>query len=191
MGNFFRDYGTPFAYAIAAVTTIISLVSGQFFKDNSRVGLILLSVSVVVFIFGIATSFYAEHQKVLRDRAKNEEAVAEVNRRILMKERLGVAIRKCSEMSNRNKQRVDSDDDAKAYESDLNAWCFQTSKVIEKAYGKGEVVRFWTAVGTTKYGATSSKINTIHTQMLARLERLSELIARADTIVMVGLMNTR
>jgi hypothetical protein len=31
MGAFFRDYGTPFALAIAGINTIISLIIGQLF----------------------------------------------------------------------------------------------------------------------------------------------------------------
>ena len=37
MADFFRDYGTSFALAIAALNTIISLVVGQFFKGGIRV----------------------------------------------------------------------------------------------------------------------------------------------------------
>jgi glucose-6-phosphate-specific signal transduction histidine kinase len=85
MGAFFRDYGTSFALAIAALNTIISLVVGQFFKDSPRWRIALVVASVALIGLGVGASFYSQHQIVA-------SAKAEVQKRLDMKDLLHAAI---------------------------------------------------------------------------------------------------
>jgi uncharacterized membrane protein YfcA len=59
MGDFFRDYGTQLALAIAGINTIISLVIGQYFKDNPRWRIAFVIASVALIGLGVGASFYS------------------------------------------------------------------------------------------------------------------------------------
>jgi hypothetical protein len=85
MGEFFRDYGTQLALAIAGLATIISLVIGNYFKDNPRAGFILVAASVALIVLGNGASFYTQYQNVLA-------ANAEMARHIMIREGIGRCI---------------------------------------------------------------------------------------------------
>jgi hypothetical protein len=70
MDDFFRDYGTHFVLAIAGLATIISLVIGNYFKDNPRAGFILVGASVALIVLGNGASFYTQYQNVLATSAE-------------------------------------------------------------------------------------------------------------------------
>jgi hypothetical protein len=71
MGEFFRDYGTQLALAIAGLATIISLVIGNYFKDNPRAGFMLVAASVALIVLGNGASFYTQYQNVLAANAES------------------------------------------------------------------------------------------------------------------------
>ena len=72
MDVFFRDYGTQFALAIAALNTIISVVISQLFKDSPWARRILVLASVALTVAAVAGSFYSQSQIVAS--ANNEKA---------------------------------------------------------------------------------------------------------------------
>jgi hypothetical protein len=181
MGDFFRDYGTPFVAAVAILNTIISLISGQLFKNNPGAECILVGASVVVSVIAVAATFYSQHQIVLMARTKKEQASEEIQRRLAMKDFLGRAIDDGESLL--KKQRVESDDEANAYENDFNAWSDKVATLIESVYGSGEVRRFMNYAGIELY-SSNRRTTLTASQMNARIQRLNELMPRVDTIVM-------
>jgi hypothetical protein len=82
MDAFFRDYGTPFATAIAVLNTIISLVIGQYFKDSPRARIALVGASVVFGVIAVGGTFYSQYQIV-------SSANAEKARHLTIREGIG------------------------------------------------------------------------------------------------------
>ena len=64
IGDFFRNYGTPVATTIAIVNSIITLVTGQFFKDSPRARIILVVTSVALSVLAVGATFYSQYQIV-------------------------------------------------------------------------------------------------------------------------------
>ena len=62
MGDFFRDYGTQLALAIAAINTIITIIIGQYFKDSPRARIVFVIVSAALILLGVGASFYSQYQ---------------------------------------------------------------------------------------------------------------------------------
>ncbi|MGA8446534.1 MAG: hypothetical protein WB766_15295 [Roseiarcus sp.] len=56
LGDFFRNYGTPFATAVAIVNTVITVIISQFFQSNKRAEYVLVAASVFFGVIAIATS---------------------------------------------------------------------------------------------------------------------------------------
>src|ERR1700722_5895426 len=121
MGDFFRDYGTQLALAIAGINTIISLVIGQYFKDCPRCRIALVVASVALIGLGVGASFYSQHQIV-------SSAQAEVQKRLAMKDLLHVTIGENETLLGR--QRTQSQDDVKAYVNEANIWTAKTGQLI-------------------------------------------------------------
>jgi hypothetical protein len=94
MGDFFRDYGTQFVLALAGLATIVSLVIGNYFKDNPRAGFILVGASVALVVLGNGASFYTQYQNVLA-------ANAEKARRLMIREGIGRYIGEGNAIMNR------------------------------------------------------------------------------------------
>jgi hypothetical protein len=116
-------------------------------------------------------------------RAKKAQAAEEIQKRLAMKNLLGNAINDGKSLP--VTRRVESDDDANAYESEFNAWSDQTAKLIENAYGKGEASRFMNYAGIELFPSSNMRIAFITSKVIARIQRLNELIPRVDTIVML------
>jgi hypothetical protein len=173
MGDFFRDYGTQFALAIAALNTIISLVVGQFFKDSPRWRIALVVASIALGGVAVGASFYSQHQIVA-------SAKAEVQKRLAMKDILHVAIGDNETLL--AKQR--SKDDVSAYLNEANIWTAKTGQLLEDAYGKGERDVFMNDAGINPISAVNNQNALISSELIARLQRLNELMSRVDTISM-------
>jgi hypothetical protein len=62
MGDFFRDYGTQLALAIAAINTIITIIIGQYFKDSPTARIFFVIVSAALIVLGVGASFYSQYQ---------------------------------------------------------------------------------------------------------------------------------
>jgi hypothetical protein len=176
MGDFFRDYGTSFALAIAALNTIISLVVGQFFKDSPRWRIALVVASVALIGLGVGASFYSQHQTVA-------SAKAEVQKRLAMKDLLHVTIGDNETLL--GKQRTQSQDDANAYVNEANIWTAKTGQLIEDAYGKGERDVFMNDAGIPPINAINNQNALVSSELIARLQRLNELMSRVDTVSML------
>jgi hypothetical protein len=175
MGDFFRDYGTSFALAIAALNTIISLVVGQFFKDSPRWRIALVVASVALIGLGVGASFYSQHQIVA-------SAKAEVEKRLAMKDLLHVTIGDNESML--GKQRTQSQDDVNAYVNEANIWTAKTGQLIEDAYGKGERDVFMNDAGIQPINGINNRNALVSSELIARLQRLNEIMSRVDTISM-------
>jgi hypothetical protein len=82
LGDFFRDYGTPFATAVAVFNTVITVIVGQYFKDNPRARAILVVASCLLGGIAVIATFYSQYEIVAtRD--------AEAARRLTIREELG------------------------------------------------------------------------------------------------------
>jgi hypothetical protein len=176
IGAFFRDYGTPFALAIASLNTIISLVIGQDFKDSPRARIILVATSAALVAVGVGSSFYSAHE-VASSSAK------QIQQRLVMKTLLGSAIKEGESLV--TKQRTDSEDDVKTYKNDAEAWATNTDHLIDDAYGQGEAELFVNNAGISMYSTPGHPSGFTKSWMSARIQRLNELMPRVDTVSML------
>jgi hypothetical protein len=175
--TFFRDYGAPFATAIAIVSANVSLVFSQFFKDSRKIALVTISCLFgAIAIFG---AFYSAYESGVATKAESQK-------RLAMKNLLGSAIE--TGVSLTAKQWTESEIDANAFKSDAEAWATRTYQLIEGAYGKGEAERFVNNAGITIYGSGPQQHPSVlaNSWMSARIQRLNELMPRVETIVMVS-----
>jgi hypothetical protein len=171
MGAFFRDYGTQFALAIAVLNTIISAIVGLQNNPISRFALVVASVALGGLAVG--ASFYSQHQIVA-------SAEVEVQKRLAMKDLLHVAIGDNETLL--AKQITQSKDDVNAYLNEANTWTSKTGQLIEDAYGKGERDVFMNDAGINPINAVNNQNALISSELIARLQRLNELMSRVDTI---------
>ena len=82
LGDFFRDYGAPFATAVAVFNSVITVTVVQYFKDNSRARAILVVASYLLGGVAVIATFYSQHEIVAaRD--------AEAEHRIKIREEIG------------------------------------------------------------------------------------------------------
>ena len=82
LGDFFRDYGTPFATAVAVFNSVITVTVAQCFKDNPRARATLVVASYLLGGIAVTATFYSQHEIVAaRD--------AEAERRLKIREELG------------------------------------------------------------------------------------------------------
>jgi len=183
MGDFLRDYGTQFALAIAGLNTAISLVIGQFFKDNPRARIALVVASVVLIGLGVGASFYSQYQIVSSANAERVQAAEQVQKRLATKNLLGSAIKDGESLV--AKQRTESEDDANTYKSEAEAWANKTGQLIGDAYGDGEAELFGNNAGITMFNSPGHPSTLTRSWMSARIQRLNELMPRVDTIVML------
>jgi hypothetical protein len=109
-------------------------------------------------------------------------AKAEVEKRIAMKDLLGAAIIECGKLN--SKPRTESQDDVNAYINDANAWADKTKQLIGDAYGKGEATLFLNDAGIATMASPGHPNVATRSEMIARIQRLNELILRVDTITM-------
>jgi hypothetical protein len=85
LSDFFRDYGTQLALAIAAINTIITIIIGQYFKDSPSARIVFVIVSAALILLGVGASFYSQYQIALA--AKVEKA-----RHVMLREGIGLYI---------------------------------------------------------------------------------------------------
>lgn len=85
LGDFFREYGTPFATAIAVINTVITATIGQYFKESPRARAILVIASFVFGGLAVGATFYSQYEI-------NAAAKTETSRRIIVRERIGKLI---------------------------------------------------------------------------------------------------
>jgi hypothetical protein len=175
MGDFFRDYGTQLALAIAGLNTIISVVIGQYFKDSPRARIVLVGASVALIGFGVGASFYSQHQIVASQGA-------EIDKRSVMKDLLHDAIKNGESFT--VKPRTQSENDVNVYEHDFDLWSAKTGQLIEDAYGKAERDVFESYAGIGLMNAINMPTVLTTSKFGARMQRLNDLIRRADTIYM-------
>jgi intracellular septation protein A len=57
LGDFFRNYGTPFATAVAIVNTVITVIISYFFQSSKRAKYVLVAASVFFGVIAIAATF--------------------------------------------------------------------------------------------------------------------------------------
>jgi hypothetical protein len=76
LGDFFRDYGTPFATAVAVINTIITVTIGQYFKGSPRARALLVLVSLAFGGIAIAATFYSQNQIVAAAKIETANRVA-------------------------------------------------------------------------------------------------------------------
>ena len=100
-----------------------------------------------------------------------------------MKNLLGVAISECKLLI--VKPRTESQDDSNAYINEGNAWIIKTVDLIEQAYGKGEAELFTSSAGIEIFNSRGHPNVLTRSEMVARSQRLGELIQRVDTISML------
>jgi hypothetical protein len=173
MGAFFRDYGTQFVAAIAVINTIISAIVGL--QNNPRSRIALVVVSIALGGLAVGASFFSQHQIV-------SAATAEIQKRFDMKDLLHAAIGDNETLI--SKQRTESQDDVKAYINEANKWTAKTGQLIEDAYGKGERDVFMNDAGINPINAENHPNVLTSGEMIARLQRLNELMSRVDTTSM-------
>ena len=81
-GDFFRDYGTPFASAVAVLNGFIAMLIAQLFPDYPIAKVLLVASAGLLSAAAICATFYTQHQIVAtRD--------AETTRRLAIREGLG------------------------------------------------------------------------------------------------------
>jgi hypothetical protein len=81
-GDFFRDYGTPFASAVAVLNGFIAVIVAQLFLDYPIAKALLVACAGLLGAAAIFATFYTQHQIVTtRD--------AEAARRLAIREWLG------------------------------------------------------------------------------------------------------
>jgi|ERR1700722_3925292 len=175
MADFFRDYGTQFALAIAGLNTVISVVIGQYFKDSPRARVVLVAASVALIGLGVGASFYSQRQVVSASNAESEK-------RFAMKSVLHDAVNSGNSLE--MKPRTQSQDAINAYETDFDSWSAKTAQLIEDAYGKSERDVFESYAGIGIMSAINMPTVEITSKFGARMQRINDLIRRADTTSM-------
>ena len=63
-------------------------------------------------------------------------------------------------------------------------WTAKTGQLIEDAYGKGERDVFMNDAGINPINAVNDQNALVSSELIARLQRLNELMSRVDTISM-------
>jgi hypothetical protein len=172
LGAFFRDYGTPFATAIAIVSANVGLIFSQFFKDSRKFALVVISCLFgVIAIFG---AFYSTYESGVATKAESQK-------RLAMKNLLGSA----AETGEALIAKLTSQSDANVFKSDAETWANNTAHLIESAYGRGEAERFVNDAGIMIIASPGQPSVLTRSWMEARIQRLNELMPRVETIVMV------
>jgi hypothetical protein len=82
LGDFFRDYGTPFASAVAVLNGFIAVLIAQLFQDYPIAKMLLVSSAGLLGGAAICATFYTQHQIV----ATRDAAAA---RRLAIRDGLG------------------------------------------------------------------------------------------------------
>jgi hypothetical protein len=82
------------------------------------------------------------------------------------------------------KQRTQSQDDVNAYVNEANIWTAKTGQLIEDAYGKGERDVFMNDAGIQPINGINNQNALVSSELIARLQRLNEIMSRVDTISM-------
>jgi hypothetical protein len=80
--DFFRNYGTPFATAVAVLNTVITVTVSQYLKDSPRARAILVGASIVFGSIAVGATFYSQYQTMIA-------AKAETARRAMIREGTG------------------------------------------------------------------------------------------------------
>jgi hypothetical protein len=82
LGDFFRDYGTPFASAVAVLNGFIAVLIAQLFQDYPAAKVLLVASAGLLGVAAVCATFYTQHQIVAtRD--------AETARRLAIRDGLG------------------------------------------------------------------------------------------------------
>jgi hypothetical protein len=175
MGSIVSDYWASIAMGIALLSAVTSQIVGLIFKDSLPSKIILLSASLVFGVTGVAGNVYSTYESGV-------SAKAERDKRSAMKELLHGAIKDGELLS--AKTRTESDSDVNAYEDDFESWSGETAKLVEDAYGDSERDIFESYAGVQLMSVPNHPLYLTASKIGARMQRLNDLIRRADTIAM-------
>ena len=177
LGDFFRDYGIPFASAVAVVNSVITVTISQWFKDSPRARAILVVASILLGSVAVVATFYSQHEIVV---ARDSEVV----RRLATKDLLSASIAEGEALIKSHKESK-GQADADAYRHKANEWATKTSNLVEDAYGKAEAAVWGSDAGLTSFNIVNYPTGRILSWMINRLQRSNELIVRVDTILLL------
>jgi hypothetical protein len=130
MGDFFRDYGTQLALAIAAINTIITIIIGQYFKDSPIARIVFVIVSAALIVLGVGASFYSQYQISMAANAEKAHSV-------MIREGIGRYIGEGSAIMNRfglNEKPMPTMDEV--------AWVGRTEDFLRTKLCESYVIRF-------------------------------------------------
>jgi hypothetical protein len=135
-GDFFRDYGTPFATAVAVFNSVITVTVVQYFKDNPRARAVLVIASYLLGGVAVIATFYSQHEIVAsRD--------AEVERRLKIREELGSFVAEGDSL-----MAICADTTNPIPIHQINEWAKKVETFLLTQLGQSYVSRFrdWTGI---------------------------------------------
>lgn len=135
LGDFFRDYGTPFASAVAVLNGFIAVLIAQLFQDYPIAKMFLVVSAGLLGAAAICVTFYTQRQIVAtRD--------AEAARRLAIREWLGSFVAEGNHLMN-------SLDPTKSVPLDqTNEWANRVEVFLLTKLGQSYVNRFRDWTGT-------------------------------------------
>lgn len=131
--------------------------------------------SVALIGLGVGASFYSQYQIEVSANVEKEK-------RIAMKDVLGAAINECAALN--VKKRTESQEDVDAYANDAGELATKIRNLIAQAYGEGEANLFMNDAGIPGMASPGHPNVLMRSEMIARIQRLNELISRVDAITM-------
>jgi hypothetical protein len=167
LGDFFRDYGTPFATAVAVINTVITVTVGQYFKDSPRARAVLVAASMIFGCIAIIATFYSQHEIVAtRD--------AEAARRVAVREGIGKLIEE-----GQNLQNECADAATPLPKEAVIDWETQAKAFLSANLGPSYVTRFGDPIGaspllTVSMSAMSDDRRNLFIGIYVRIFRLEQ-----------------
>lgn len=137
LGDFFRDYGAPFATAVAVFNSVITVTIGQCFKDSPRARAILVVASILLGGVAVIATFYSMHEIVA---ARDAEAA----RRVAIREGIGKFIEE-----GQNLQNKCGDVTVPLPTEAANDWDMRAKAFLNTNLDASYVIRFVDTIGAT------------------------------------------
>ena len=137
LGDFFRDYGTPFASAVAVLNGFIAVLIAQLFQDYPTAKVLLVTSAGLLGAAAICATFYTQRQIVAtRD--------AEAARRLAIREGLGSFVAEGNDLKEQCRDATKQAPLGQACE-----WANRVEAFLSTQLGQSYVNRFRNSTGVS------------------------------------------